>query len=987
MAGFLRGKQAGIQNDLSAGIIPELFAPDDLARFGINSQIGCLAYDAVQSLLAIGTMESSLGSGQIYIFGQKRVQVTLQLPRSASIRHLKFCAESLISLDSKSELIIWNLTTRKKRASIILPGVVTLMVTDPMLDWALIGLQSGKMVAYDLDRESLAPLRLPNFWQEKTKKAIPSPIVSMQWHPRDIGQLLIGYPEGAVLYSFKQAKPIQYLEYTVPVGAPGGTGDPAQIAKTRKPSLTHVFWHPTGIFIGTAYDDSSLVFWDHKDYRIIMARTLSQTCINDPQTQVSEPFSEREPFRKILWCCKENPDDTGILTVGGSIKSNPEKGLSFLELGVTPIYATSTWQSLTDYFNGTRQSVLSTPIGIDILDFCLIPRTSPHYAGAQDPIAVIALLSSGELVTLSFPGGHPISPTNQLHPSITFVHPFINSTRLSLVDRTRWLGMSEKRQQGPLLLKGGIEASKPFKRFVSRNILLMSHADGTLRVWDAGEADQLENSAMLQIDVARALERLEEIYITDFSMAASTGELVVGTSKGEVVIYRWGVNKYYGRTSPERIQPAAGELTDISSRSEPTLKEGLQPFVLYNCARGSITVVKVSDVGFVAIGTESGGFSIIDLRGPSIIFSSKLSELVSPVKRKGFLKTKGTTSPSLSDWPVVIEFGVLSLEGDNYSSITCFVGTQLGLVLTFKILPGINGIYTVQLAGTSSLTDKIISITPIIADTGKRAKATGEIVGELRTGEQTHGILVAVSQTEVRIFKPAIAKGARKTFDDYFCDSARVATFEGRGCALIGIFGDAKIRAFSIPGLKEISSARIPMLEPSRFSSSIITDSGGVFGWSSPSELAFLNVWGTGQLLQPSSDTLFNPEALIPPRPTISSLQWITGTQYLSPIDLDLLIGGPDRRPSKRMLTATAEEDRLARSNGNQSRVNETQSSEGWGDYMVRQLNERTEKLDLVGNSMNKMQENSQGWADDVSKFVKKQKKNMVLGAISGKWL
>ncbi len=39
MAGFLRGKQAGIQNDLSAAILPGLFAPDDQARFGINSQV------------------------------------------------------------------------------------------------------------------------------------------------------------------------------------------------------------------------------------------------------------------------------------------------------------------------------------------------------------------------------------------------------------------------------------------------------------------------------------------------------------------------------------------------------------------------------------------------------------------------------------------------------------------------------------------------------------------------------------------------------------------------------------------------------------------------------------------------------------------------------------------------------------------------------------------------------------------------------------
>jgi hypothetical protein len=30
MAHFLRGKQAGIPNDLSAGIVPELFALDDV---------------------------------------------------------------------------------------------------------------------------------------------------------------------------------------------------------------------------------------------------------------------------------------------------------------------------------------------------------------------------------------------------------------------------------------------------------------------------------------------------------------------------------------------------------------------------------------------------------------------------------------------------------------------------------------------------------------------------------------------------------------------------------------------------------------------------------------------------------------------------------------------------------------------------------------------------------------------------------------------
>ena len=39
MASFLRGKQAGMQNDLSAGILPHTFAPDTQSIYGINSQI------------------------------------------------------------------------------------------------------------------------------------------------------------------------------------------------------------------------------------------------------------------------------------------------------------------------------------------------------------------------------------------------------------------------------------------------------------------------------------------------------------------------------------------------------------------------------------------------------------------------------------------------------------------------------------------------------------------------------------------------------------------------------------------------------------------------------------------------------------------------------------------------------------------------------------------------------------------------------------
>jgi syntaxin-binding protein 5 len=765
MASFLRGKQAGIPNDLSAGILPGLFAPDDQARFGINSQIGTfkshllvnlladlasgsLAYDPVQSLLAIGTNETTFGSGQIYVFGQKRVKATFILPRRASVKDLQFCSDRLISLDSRNDIIIWDLKTGKKVASYAPPGVVMALVTDPMLDWALIGLQNGEVIAYDLDREKVAPLRLPNFWREKNPRSRLLSVVSMQLHPRDIGQLLIGYTEGAVIYSFKQNRPIQYFYYEVPVGAPGGNADPLATDTVRHPRLTQVFWHPTGTFVGIAYDDASLVIWDPKEARIVMARTVRDIHVDRPGTTItgfgntSGTLAIKEPFAKIAWCAKENPDDTGILIAGGVPTTLTEKGITFLELGPTPVYATSTWPILSAHFESKRQYFLPTPAGAEIVDFCLIPRTSPHFAGAQDPIAVIALLTSGELITLSFPSGHPISPTNQLHPSISFVHPFVTSFAVSTVDRVRWLGMTENRQQGPQLVRGGAEGIRPLRRFEARNVIQMAHGDGTVRIFDAGHGDEIENSDMLQVDVARALDRYDDVNITKMSMAVSTGELAVGTTAGEVVIYRWGGNKLFGREAPLPIKIEPGGITVITERAEPTLKEGLQPFVLYDTAQGPITAIKVSDVGFVAIGSESGFFSIVDLRGPAVIFKSSTSEFIKSEKRSSFMKKGSSQTNAVADWPVVIEFGVMTLEGDNYSSIACFVGTNNGRVATFKILPQQNGGYSAQFAGLTALDGKIVSINPIITSTGRPASATGPTVTALRTGQQTQGALV-----------------------------------------------------------------------------------------------------------------------------------------------------------------------------------------------------------------------------------------------------
>lgn len=219
--------------------------------------------------------------------------------------------------------------------------------------------------------------------------------------------------------------------------------------------------------------------------------------------------------------------------------------------------------------------------------------------------------------------------------------------------------------------------------------------------------------------------------------------------------------------------------------------------------------------------------------------------------------------------------------------------------------------------------------------------------------------------------------------------------FEAHTYCLVGLFGNGSAKAYSIPGLKEIASTRVDnILDIRRFQEVIIAPTGFIFGWTGPSETAVLNVWGTGQDLSRSLDKLFNVDALPIARPTISNLQWISGTSYVSPADMDRLIGGPDRPPSKRMIEQQRADEAAQRSLARQgtgssssSRPTPGKSQEGYWEYMQRQIQERTENLGLAGDNMDKMEENSQGFADDVGKYVSSAKKKAVMGRKSCSFL
>ena len=184
---------------------------------------------------------------------------------------------------------------------------------------------------------------------------------------------------------------------------------------------------------------------------------------------------------------------------------------------------------------------------------------------------------------------------------------------------------------------------------------------------------------------------------------------------------------------------------------------------------------------------------------------------------------------------------------EDYSSILLFVGTNSGRFLTFKLLPNPQGGYSVQLAGSTSLDDWVVAISPLKADTGKPAFASQTAVGSLHEGYRVNGVVLVVTTTAARIFKPAAAKGASKAWNNFFCDAAAVVRRDDRSTALVALFGDGNAKTFTIPSLKEVASVKVDhILDVRRFSESIISGTGDIFGWTGPSEIAVINAWGSG---------------------------------------------------------------------------------------------------------------------------------------------
>ncbi|RUS18902.1 hypothetical protein BC937DRAFT_88196 [Endogone sp. FLAS-F59071] len=524
---------------LSGSLNAELFKFGQIGRYGMTGTASIVAYDPVQSLLAVGTFQ-----GIIHIFG-KGITAALPLNDPVAIKFLSFKIgePTLIVIDSKNILHIFDLVSRRLISNHFLRGVVTCVEPCVGTDWFFLGFNDGKIDAFDVSRGAVAGYQIPNLmaeWREVQRKerqeaeqqqqTLPEGaephhpkyrkvemVVAIQFHPKDINQLLIGYQTGAILFNIKQNLAARVFEHS------GFSNIPYT---NRRMHLTVLSFRPDGAHFVAGHDDGTLIFWDLRNE----SKPLAFRAVYEAEPRLTpEPrgsFSQ-EPVYRLSWCSGASADDTFLVIAGGS-EPMGIRGLHLFSFGKE-----------VNYKIPKRQTIL--PVHDDIFDFVVLPWSSPWYLGTHNPLGILVVTASGALRAINFTVGQPEyrlpSQLEWISPKV--VHAYLYAHVPDYVFQRLAIPPPAPPDAYPphLPLMGGLVEDDHTYRIPSADLLITAHVDGSVRFWDASFI-ALRPLPHLAVHTREDLPRelWGEASAVEFCVA--TGECVIGMKSGALLVYR-----------------------------------------------------------------------------------------------------------------------------------------------------------------------------------------------------------------------------------------------------------------------------------------------------------------------------------------------------------------------------------------------------------------------------------------------------------------
>ncbi|KAM9787795.1 syntaxin-binding protein 5 isoform X5 [Syngnathus typhle] len=478
-------------------------------RHGFPHQPSSMAFDPVQKILAVGTL-----NGALRLFGRAGVECYCQHESGAAVIQLQFLINegALVSALADDSLHLWNL---RQKIPAILHSLkfnrerITYCHLPFQSKWLYIGTERGNIHIVNVESFTLSGYVI--MWNkaiELSTKTHPGPVVHISDNPMDEGKLLIGFECGVVvLWDLKSKKADYRYNYDE--------------------AIHSVDWHHEGKQFVCSHSDGTLTTWN--------IRTPAKP------TQIITPHGKQPKDGKKPEPCKP------ILKVE---YKTTRAGDPFMVLSGGLSYDTVGRRACLTVMHGKSTAVLE--MDFPIVDFLTLCET-PYPNDFQEPYAVVVLLERDLVVIDLGQIGYPIFENPyplSIHESPVTCCEYFADCPAELIPALYSVGSRQKRQgysKKDWPINGGNwgQGTQSYPE-----IVITGHADGTIKFWDASA---LMLQVLYKLKTAKVFERArgkEEKANTDIvdedpfaiqtlSWCPESRMLCVAGVSAHVIVYRF----------------------------------------------------------------------------------------------------------------------------------------------------------------------------------------------------------------------------------------------------------------------------------------------------------------------------------------------------------------------------------------------------------------------------------------------------------------
>ncbi|KAL5734318.1 hypothetical protein ACOSP7_032179 [Xanthoceras sorbifolium] len=635
-------------------LIAEDLDPRLTVHYGIPSTASVLAFDPVQRLLAVGTLD-----GRIKVIGGDNIEGLLVSPKQLPFKNLEFLQNQgfLVSVSSENEIQVWDLEHRRINSTLRWESNITAFSVIYSTSYMYLGDEYGMVSVLKYDAEEGKLTILPYYVPTDViaegagiSSSNQSSVVGVLPQPCSQGKrLLIAYDNGwIVLWDVSEDK-VVLVRGNKDLQLKGETvvhssqsvrpelSENLQDSEQAEKEISALCWASTdGSVLAVGYVDGDIMFWNLPTDASTKDHKAENSSNNVVKLQLSSA-DKRLPVIVLHWSADKSHNGGQLFVYGGD-RIGSEEVLTILCLdwssGIEGLKCVGR-VDLTLSGSFADMVLLPSLGGMESCGSLLFVLTNPGQLYVYDDACLSSLMSRKEKRTCASSLQYPmVIPT---------IEPRITVGKLSLVYRhgkfSRDLSKEVSAAKVQALhtpsatltgntkwpLTGGVPYQfNDAEDYLVEKLYVAGYQDGSVRIWDATypalSLVYVLGSELAGFKTASASAPVSALEFCSFSLS-----LAIGNACGMISLYK--LIRSSNETSLNFVTEAGKEVHVLPQGDGP------QCMAVFSFLNSRICNLQFADFGGrLAVGFECGRVAMLDISTLSVLFlTDSISDSSSPV--------------------------------------------------------------------------------------------------------------------------------------------------------------------------------------------------------------------------------------------------------------------------------------------------------------------------------------------------------------------